>query len=428
MRAKREVYLPKHPKETEADYEIRLQNSYLVPYLDDTINTLVGRAFSQPWTVDSRLPDAWIEDIDLAGNHLEQFARSAFDDSLAYGLTHILVDLPPRRGDVPVTLADDRQQGRRPYLTHIPARNLIAWRSEVIGGKDTLTHLRYKEVVDVPDGRWATRKVERIRVLEPGTWEVWEGDTLINAGETGLPYIPLVTHYSRRVGFMTAVPPLENLGYLNQRHWVSASDQNHILHICRVPIIQGSGLTDTDEIVISPNSFVRLPVGAELKYVVMDSGGIEAGYRDLERLEMQCRILGMQPLALSAGDRTATEASINNANTHTSLRAMVIGLKDALELALAYMADLAGQPVENGGTLQVNLDFGVKGDPLEVQNLILLYERGVITGPTLLAEAKRRGLLNDDVVPSDEYEAARLGGGVGQLLGEPLDLGQERGQ
>ncbi len=423
MRAKRETYLPKHPGEQDDQYEIRLQNSYLVPFLPDTIQTLVGRAFGSPWTVDTRLPSAWIEDIDMLGNHFEQFARVAFDDSLTYGLTHILVDLPPRQGDGPATLDADRQQGRRPYFTHIPARNLIAWKSKTIGGKDVLAHVRYREYADVEVNRWQTKRVERIRVMEPGIWELYEGDTLVEAGETGLEYIPLATHYTRKAGFMTALSPFEDLAYLNQRHWTSASDQNHVLHVSRVPIIAATGLQDTDEIKISPNAFVKLPVGAEIKYVVMDPGGIDAGYRDLERIESQCRILGMQPLMLAGGDRTATEASINNSNTHTSLRAAVLAFKDTLELALAFAADLAGRPIDDGGTLQVNLDFGVRGDPLEMQNLILLFEKGVITGPTLLAEAKRRGLLDDDVDPVDEYEAARLGGGITQLLGEPLDLG-----
>lgn len=420
MRQAGEQFLPRHPKEEVEDYRIRLENSYLSPYLDTAITSLSGRAFSQPWTVDTGLPSEWIEDVDLAGNHVEQFARAVLEDSQTYGLSHILADAPPAEQDGVRTLADDRNEGRRPYLSHIPARNVIGWRSEQRAGKDVLTQVRIRETAEVPDGRWSTKTVERVRVLEPGQYEIYEGPDRVGGGSTGRDYIPLVTHYSRRVGYMQGLPPFEALGFLNQRHWVSTSDQNHVLHICRVPIIKGTGLTDQDEITIGPNSFVRLPRDADLSYVVMDSGGINAGYQDLDRLEMQCRLLGMQPLLLNGGDRTATEASIAHGNTTVSLKASVLALKDSLELALGHMADLAGLRRDVGGTLQVNTDFGVKGDPLEMQNLIVLYQQGVVTKRTLLLEAKRRGLLDDDL--DVDAEVAVTDTAAPDLVGEALEL------
>ena len=60
-------------------------------------------------------------------------------------------------------------------------------------------------------------------------------------------------------GFMTAHPPLMDLAWLNLAHWQSASDQRHILHVARVPILFGRNLTlPEDGLALGPN---RLATG-----------------------------------------------------------------------------------------------------------------------------------------------------------------------
>src|SRR3546814_11327266 len=90
----------------------------------------------------------------------------------------------------------------------------------------------------------------QIRVLEPGRWSLWRRADAVRdrpwrrhaGGETsfgppGFGTLPLVTVYAERTGYLTARPPLLDLAWLNLAHWQSSSDQRHILHVARVPIL-----------------------------------------------------------------------------------------------------------------------------------------------------------------------------------------------
>ena len=74
-----------------------------------------------------------------------------FKFSLAYGMSHVLVDYPVTAGRVR-TLADEKAMGARPYLIHIKANQILGWRSSVQNGGEVLTQLRILENVEEEDG------------------------------------------------------------------------------------------------------------------------------------------------------------------------------------------------------------------------------------------------------------------------------------
>lgn len=261
MRAAGERWLPREPKESLEAYRIRLSRTVLFNGLGRAVQTLSGKPFAKPVTVadgtDPRLR-ALCQDLDLGGRDLTTFARDVLRAALTDGVTHILVDYPEaaRFGE---TLHDERVRGARPYFVHIPARDLIGWRVDR-GGR--LERLRIRETVSERDGAWGEAAVSQIRVLEPGRWSVWRrAETREDApwrktagGETTLTRIPLVSIYAGRTGLLTARPPLMDLAWLNLAHWQSSSDQRHILHVARVPILFARNLKmGEDGVEIGPN-------------------------------------------------------------------------------------------------------------------------------------------------------------------------------
>src|SRR5690606_24069096 len=105
----------------------------------------------------------------------------------------------------------------------------------------------------LPGVRRSRRDREGILREDPGStsWQLFEksdsGEWIkIDSGVVSINRIPLRTYYTRREGFMIGYPFLEGMAWKNLEHWQSASDQRHILHVARVPILFGSGLTEED--------------------------------------------------------------------------------------------------------------------------------------------------------------------------------------
>jgi hypothetical protein len=415
MRAADKKYLPQEPGESSAAYENRLNRSTLFNAFRRTVNGIVGKVFSKPITLQDDVPSdvaSWCEDVDLAGRRLDVFASDVFGDGVQTGISHILVTMPA--DEPPSTLAEERQRGRRPYFVHIRAEDMIGWRSETIGGKETLTQIRFRECVTEPAGEYGEKVLDRIRVLWRDRFELWQKDDkgdwqLIGSGPVTLGEIPLATFYAARTGFMTAEPPLEDLAHLNVAHWQSSSDQRHILHFARVPLLFGTAL-DTEEgksIEIGPNRLIKAqdPNG-KLMFVEHSGASIGAGRQDLVDIEERMRVLGLELMVNMPGNQTATGKSIDTAQQNSAVKRMALSLQDALEQALVFMARWK-ELGDNGGSLQVNTDFGLTlQGSAEVQELLNARMAGEISRETFWAEMKRRGLLMDDFDP--EAEQLRL--------------------
>jgi len=125
MRRAAEDYLPKEEGETNEGYVKRVRRSTLFNAFRKTVSDMTGKVFQRPVVLEDDVPAdivQYAENIDLAGRHINVFAKDVFYDGLQTGINYILVDMPPAvqkaDGSAP-TVADE--QGRRPYFVHITA-------------------------------------------------------------------------------------------------------------------------------------------------------------------------------------------------------------------------------------------------------------------------------------------------------------------
>ena len=417
MRAAGETWLPREPRESLEAYRIRLSRSVLFNGLGRCVQTLTGKPFGKPVTLsddaDPRIR-ALIGDVDRSGRNLTVFARDVLAAALTDGLTHVLVDHPI--GESGANLAEERARGDRPYLVHIQAQDLIGWRH----GEAGLDRVRIRERVIEPDGPWGDRIVDQIRVLHPGGYEVWResgagtNDGTVAAdkatdkvwrrvreGRSSLPAIPLVTIHAERRGFMTARAPLMDLAWLNLAHWQSASDQRHILHVARVPILFAKNLKAGDGgVEIGPNRMIiGEGEGADLRFVEHSGAAIAAGRQDLVDLEDRMAVMGLDLLSHRQGQATATQRMIDAERTDSALAAIVRGLEDGLSSALGLAARWLDLPPEAAGKVSVHQDFGLgRRDADEIDLLLKARLAGEIDRPTFLAEIRRRGVLAEEAM------------------------------
>jgi len=401
MHRRRRQYLPMSPNEPLDNYESRASLAYLEPAYQTAVENHVGRAFAQSPTITTDLPQDWIEDFDLAGNHAARVMRGAFRDAIHYGICYLLADTTNVTSSRP-SLYDQRRYNIRPYCIHIPTRDLFAWQCAIVNGRLSLTQVRYWENDFAPgQDEFTQNPRRRVRVLDIGRWRLFEenGD-LVGEGKTGLDYLPLVAVNVNPVGFMAARPLMESLAHINRAHYQSVADQRYIVHFSRVPIPVFTGMNDDPvEIAVGPGVAVHLPTGASFQFVETSGIPSNVGSQDIKALEDKMARLALEPLIPTgvSGDRTATEAMVGETNTKSRLESAALVFADGIERILGYMADLGGQRVQNTGVVDIKSNFAIAQNTADVPNLISAVEKGMITHRTFLIESKRRTFLSDDL-------------------------------
>jgi hypothetical protein len=422
MRKAGEKYLPKFPREDKDSYEYRVKTSTLFNGLGRTVENMASKPFAEPVTCKDIEPaqEEWLQDIDQCGNNLNVFAHNVFTAGLKYGLTHVLVECPPTTDKdgklLYVTKKAELDAGIRPYLVHINPKQILGWKSAKTGaGAEVLTMLRLLECVEEDDGEFGTTKVEQVRVLTPGRWETYRQNekkewVQHDEGSMSLGCVPLVTYYTKRTGFMTAVPPLTDLADLNVAHWQSSSDQSSILHTARVPILAITGVNDGDEVSIGAKSAMMLPTGADAKYVEHTGAAIEAGRLSLQDLENQMRAMGAELLAETQVSTTATQNAIEDSEQKCQLSMMVEGLEDALDQSLSIMHDW--MKLEYKGSIDIFDDFSSDAvlqtaGPF-VTALVQLVNARMLSKEDAFDEMKRYGIVSPDKVWKDVQSRIEL--------------------
>lgn len=414
MRAAGKSLLPQHDRESHANYAERLYRARLVNWSELTLDSLVGRPFSDPLKLSeagtSKLGQ-YISNIDLMGNDLTTFAREVFKCGVAKAMCHVLVEFPRLEEGTRRTLADDREQNLRPYLVKINPEAVIFMDAKIVDGREVLTEVRIAEEHLERVG-FAQVLRQRIRVITPGQVEVYEYDDKktpewykIESYTYDLDFIPLVTFYAERECLGVGNPPIMDLVDLNIAHWQSSSDQVQILTVCRFPLLAGSGVSDEDNIEVGPKTFIKLsdPAG-RIYYVEHTGAAIKSGQDDLETLEKQMAGYGAQFLLRRPGRETATARALDSAEATSALTDMTIRFINAMEHVLKYMLVWEGDTeTDTDGWIILPVEFGPETvEVADLQTLEAARARGDISRETYWAELKRRGILADSFSAVDE--------------------------
>lgn len=430
-------FLPQFPKEQEQDYVNRLTCSVLTNFYRMTVKRATGKIFKKPMLLNADVPDAIAEladNIDGAGNDLNTFTRDVSEAAINYGHTFILVDWAQLPSEVQAALNDplagglaiEKTLGVRPYWTHIKPTQIIGWKSQTVDGQFVLTQLRIHECVksDDPNNEFGQIEKQRVRVFDiPGrirVYELQENDkgeqewaevadapaTMNGKRWTQIPLVPVTVN---GVDNMCAMPLLMDMAHLNIAHYQSDSDQRNLLHVTRVPIIFGTGLTtDEDEqfeLSVGPFVMNKAPTGATLAFVEHTGASVKAGKDDIDDLEARIGELALSLVMREQPGRnpTATGIAIDSAEADSPLQLVALAVQMAVDKALDWTGQWLQLGEDAGGTCKINNEFGIAiGDSTQITNLIAARAAGEISRATYWRELQRRAFLSDDFDPDEE--------------------------
>jgi hypothetical protein len=415
LRANSHRYLPQQPRELDDAYKGRVSRSVFSPYFGRVVRTAVGLILRKPIRLeggDQTFWDAWRLDCDRQGTDLDEFTRNQLFNSIAWGHSSWMVDFPDAREIR--TLKDQLDAQLKPYFVQVDPWSVIGWRQDPRKDAGKLQQVRIKEVVSVPKGRFGNEYKNRVRVLEPGNWEVWEevNDSkkwaIVEQGNTSLGYIPMVTTYSNKIGTLFSKPPLMEIAHLNLTHYARHADLIHALHIASQPMLVLKGWDDqSDPVGLSVNNALVLPPDGDAMYVEPASSAFDAQRAELEALVEEMSSLGIAVLTKQKNvAESGLSKTLDRVDANSMLSIISKDLEQTLQIAIDMAAEYAGIQAP-----QVVIDRDFQTDPMQGQDITAIntmFTSGLLDQQTALELLRRGEVLPDEMNPEEIMAAAEL--------------------
>lgn len=421
VKAAGEKYLPKFPAESDPEYARRKESAPWRPEFEDCIRSISAKPFAEETKLAGEPSDdmkAIAEDIDGRGNNLHVFARDMFEGGVSLGAHGILVDFPSMSPNA--TRADEKAAGARPYWVSVDADEIIALRTERRGAREVVTHLRLRETAVVVNGFEET-VVEKIRVIEPGLWQLWhqvkgadgqatwaiEQDGLLTLAE--VPFVFFAT--AERVGAQYVRPPLVDLAEMQIELYRALSTKEQAYTMLGAPMLSANGMAppaDGSSVETGPHRVLYAPstedIAASWSILSAPAGSLKELRDDCSATAEDMRRLGMQPMLPKTGNVTATASGVEAAKAHSAVGTWANGLKDALEQAFVFTAMWmkSDEVVE----VSVNTDFSVgMWGVEEIKELREARANNDLSQRTYWDELSRRGVLGPQFDADKELDA-----------------------
>ena len=422
LRANSEAFLPLEPREDYTAYMARVNRAVFSPFTQRLIRAATGLVLRKPITLigDPYWTEMFKMDVDGCKSDLDEYARRVLMCSLTYGQSHILVDYPAPSGAL--SLAEEREQNRRPYWIEVDPNNLFGYRLDREANYGNLVQVRIGEKAVLPDGDFGEKVFDQVRVIEPGRYRVFrktdqvdamydvddnsyagefetgttgEDFKLAESGNFSLGEIPLVTIYSGKTDNLTSKPPLLDIAYLNLAHFQRQADLIHSLHVASQPMLVMEGYDDqTKDLAISVNYAMATQPGNKVYYVEPASSAFDAQSAEIKELQMQMATLGISTLSQQKFVAESADARrLDRVDTNSMLAMVSMELEQKLQKAFNLSAEYVGiEPPE----VKISRDFDIErliGQ--DITALTSLFDQQVID-----REEFRDILVQGEVLPS----------------------------
>lgn len=409
-------FLPQNELESEYNYQLRLSGSTLLNGFNKTCSFLAGQVFQKDLIFEDSIPteiEEFLSDIDTKGNDINVFSKRFFQNGLGKGVSLILVDSPvieTNENGEPIvkTQAEEEREGIRPFFTEVKPENVLGFRTDERGN---LSLVRIAETVKKDAGMYGVVVINRVRVLTPGNWELFEEDengdySLFDSGRTSINFIPLIPFIpGKELSLLYGESPLSDLAELNLGHWKSKSDQNYNLHVGRTPLRMSKMMGDIAKIPISTSYTVNSDdENSDMKYVEITGASLEAGQRDLTEIESDMALYGLQQLIPRSGNKTATEKVLTSSESNSSLGSWVGEFETVMQAAFEILALFIKKEFpKNGVSANKEFDYGI-ADVQELNTLLKAEQQGILSKRLIFDEFKRRGSIGE-IADYEEVQA-----------------------
>lgn len=405
-------YLPQLTGQSTEEYDAYKERALFYNAMGRTVQGLEGAVFRKEPVVEG--PDAlepFLADVTLSGTTFPEFALASFREVLITGRSGILVTMPA-----------DESESNRPYLVLYQPEQVINWATEMIGEYRELTLAVIRETYEAEkkdefESEWATQY--RVLQLIDGLYTVsiwrevgpnkdeWVPVLVFEPRHRGerLRYIPF--EFCAPVGGLEAVakPPLLDLVEVNLSHYRTSADLEHGRHYTAMPTPWVAGFDiDTNKGLRIGSSTAWIATDPQAKAGILEftGQGLGALERALEEKEAKMaalgsRLLEKQKLAVEA----AESIRLRQAGEQSALQQMAQSMSASLTKVLSWMAEWSG--MDPTVTVKLNTDFfEARMTPNELRELVLLWQAGGISWPTLYHQLEQGEITRPGIEAEEE--------------------------
>lgn len=443
----KEEYLPREPAEPAPAYEARLKRSTYTPIYRDSIRSYAGllsrfQLFDAPPSL-----KASEKNVDLQGSSIQSFMTQVDEHALRDGGTYVMVDMMPETGAD--NFFDQQRDGRTPYLINIDRKDVINWLVSYERGVETISQVTVRQLRTIPDPEAKFgAKVEPIYyVLTPGRVDMYRliktgpsrwSNELIDSISTSMPAVPIVWYGANSSRFAQGDLPMDGLADLSIQHFQMRSDLGELLHKCAmpVPVRKGAPIGPDGQppaLVLGPNTAVDLPAeGGDFLFAEPSGKSLQRHQEEIQHIEELMDRSSLNFL-YGANVKTATEAALRASQVSSSVAALVRNKSAMFGTVIRLWAWYAGEQSSITSESGIAMNDSLINKPLgasEIAQLVNLFTNDLLSKQTVLDELQRGGVLDPDLVITDEIdridedkeeEHELQHEEAGQKLGEDLD-------
>lgn len=424
---RKEEYLTRHPFETGAQYQIRLERAtyrnFAAPIVD------VFSSFICDGRPARTLPQALLAmepDVDRRQGSADVFFSNVARMAAAAGTRFVLVDMEKSAG---ITLAESLAMGRRelPYFVEVDADDVYDWRLDERGLAWAVIHSRenvptepfteplVQEVLTV----W-TRQEWRRLVSAPfalSSFSTSPAMTEESAGTHNLGEVPLVPFLFEPVTAMSGNAATDDVMTLVLRVYRRDSELDKMLFDCAVPLAIVNGIDpDQKEAFVRASSnmlFSSSPDGIHAQYLEPQGASYNALRESLVNDIASIREIALRMVKPYSGVGESAEAkNIDKQQLDTQLASFArrCGTAEGKCWKLAYKwLNNGREPLPDEIITEYNLDYTAQdADRLDRQYLLEMLRNGAISKQTYLELLQKIGALDEAFDVEGEIQRLEL--------------------
>lgn len=415
-------------------YRQYIERAYFMGVTGRTKEALTGMVFRKPPAPD--LPpavEAMLENIDGAGQSLEQLSKALIGELMTTGRYGLLVDYPqaPENADSET----ERRMGLRPTVAAYPAESIINWRFEGVNGRKLLTLVVLAEEVDDATDEFAhdTEAVYRVLRLREGVYtqalydesgaEITDEYAPRMAGGATFDHIPFHVAGATDNYPEPDIAPLYDMAVLNIAHYQSTAElkENQFFSAQGTLHLDVGTMSTEDFQMLNPNG---VTIGRRNGLVTMGGGSAtllqgDSRQRDIldtmAHEEAQMVAIGARLVQRGGQAETAEAARLNASAEASTLDNLVNNASECIEAALEDVARFVGAEPEN---VLYRLNKSFWESSLTAQDLQAIQQGvGTIYGALDALEMIREGRIvlspdrDNETIMQDAAESLLTGDG-----------------
>lgn len=250
-------YLSRHENELGPYYQVRIDRAVYPNIVRSIVDTYTAHVFHAPVTREEvgGLSE-WHTNIDMQGNHADEFYRDVLTQLQIYGSCGVLTDRYDPDGFEPVTRAQEAELGRRPYLVVLPPCDIVDWSTDRFGRLRWLIHRDQstddRDPLDTGEGTTTSRfklwTAEEWRLLEVATSETDDGlerrYRVVDEGTHPCGRVPVqFVYFGKRTGRdILGESAIKDLAPLGRRitNLTSLIDEQAYQHVFNIMVVPSS--------------------------------------------------------------------------------------------------------------------------------------------------------------------------------------------